>query len=307
MKVNMDRASYIRAIASKEHVNARLVFLKEQASVLGGEVIALKRIMEYEQQDVERLESINGVAILYTLLGKKDEMLDKEKREAVLAVEKFKLAESELKNITKDIEKCERELIYIARCEEKYKELMKSTLSDVSSKDENTELVRLKDEAVKTEARLRETEEAISAGEKVFSQIDEIIDILNKYNSLRYSRKSTLGERRDAWDNLMIADNKLSSLPTLLSRFRAELADVELVLSDDIIDEEMLQYSLIPSTSCILDSLGFGNDDTYYFSYDLGHLKGQISRVIHRLTERRERLRKRYEYACKKIEDNISL
>ena len=307
MKVNMDRASYIRAIASKEHVNARLVFLKEQASVLGGEVIALKGIMEYEQQDVERLESISGVAIFYTILGKKEKMLDKEKREAVLAVEKFKLAESELRNITKDIEKCERELKYIARCEEKYKELMMATLSDISLDNENLELKRLKDEALKIEARLRETEEAISEGERTFAQIDEIIDILDNYNSLRYSRRSTAGERQDAWDKLMLADNKLSSLPTLLSRFRAELADVELVLSDDIIDEEILKYSLMPSTSYILDSLGFGNDDTYYFSYDLGHLKGQISRVLHRLFERRDRLRKNYEYIGEKIEDNISL
>ena len=60
MEVYMDRASYIRAIASKDHVNARLVFLKEQASVLGGEVIALKRIIAKEKVMIFLVSRTNG-------------------------------------------------------------------------------------------------------------------------------------------------------------------------------------------------------------------------------------------------------
>ena len=301
-----ERAEYIRAIASKEHVIARLEFLKERAEVLGGEVIALRKIMEYEQQDVDRLEGVSGVSILYTLLGKKVEKLDKEKREALLAIEKFKLADTELKEIMADIEKCERELRYIKRCEEKYNELWRATLSDIASTEGNTELQELRDEALRIESRLKETEEAIFEGEKAFNLMDEIIDLIDQYLIVLYSRHSGYGETFEAYEKLKLADNKVERLPTVLSRFRAELSDVELEFRDDIVNESIFGYSILTSSSYIVNSFNVNRFDAYELSADLKRLKGQLSRVIFRLNERRERLRKNHENVCEKISNKIS-
>ncbi len=310
MDINSQLKELKLTIAEKEHIEAKLEALKSRERVIGSEVIELRRIMEYECADVEKLENLGAVSLFYSLIGKKVEKLDVEKREAVLATEKYKLAVAELEDISRDIEKCERELRNIKRCEKKYAELWKLAV-DKKVEDETEvkydgELARLKEQLIETEVRLKNTDEAISEGDKLFSLGDEISELIHEYIEVNGAqRKHTPAyELIEAHEKLKRADNMLRHLNGQISRFRAELADVDLGFD---MQHDSYEYSIVGASNYYADRFVASEGSRYEVLREIRKLKAELGNILHRLEQRRERLQKNAESIEEKINKIISL
>lgn len=294
-------------IAEKEHTEAKLKALKSRESELGSNVTELRGIMEYECADVEKLEKLGTVSLFYSFIGKKVEKLDEEKREAALATEKYKLAVAELEDVSKDIEKCEKVLRNIRRCEEKYDELWKGVLEQKingeAGESENSELQALNEQSIQLEARIKNTDEAISEGDKLFLLIDKINVLLCEYCKVMRSRNSSTAEVIEAHENLKRADNMLSHMNGQISRFRAELADVGLEFD---MQNEIYDISIVGASNCFANMFVFTEGDYYKTSDRMNRMRSELSKTLHRLAQRRERLQKNAESVREKMNKIIS-
>ena len=95
----------------------------------------------------------------------------------------------------------------------------------------------------------------------------------------------------------------LMHIPAQISRFKAEIEDVDLKFD---VDETAYSYDLVSISSWFLSKFDFNADVPLYVSSDLSKLKGVTGRIIVRLNERKERLNKNIEYERKKIAEIIS-
>ena len=80
----------------KERADAKLADLYIQQNELEKKAAEFRKIMEEEQEDVERLKRTNLTALFYRASGKMEEKLSKEEEEALAAVVKYDSAEKEL-------------------------------------------------------------------------------------------------------------------------------------------------------------------------------------------------------------------
>ena len=85
-----------RRAARRAQVQAQLRELETQRSALEARVEELAVVLHDERADVERLEAGGLTAFFYSLLGKGEEKLDKERREAAAAALKYESAAREL-------------------------------------------------------------------------------------------------------------------------------------------------------------------------------------------------------------------
>ena len=92
-----------RDAARKRRLESMLGELRAQRSELEARVSELEAIKLQEQEDVERLESGGITALFYSLVGKGEEKLTKERREAAAAALKYESAARELDSVMSDI------------------------------------------------------------------------------------------------------------------------------------------------------------------------------------------------------------
>ena len=292
-------------IQRKKHTESKIELLRGRESELAEETSRLRAVMEIEVSDAEALDQTSVMSIFYTVIGQKVEKLEKEKREALIAAEKYKLAKAELDTVTSDIEKCRKELRYIQRCEERYAELWDKTVKDKANaiEDSGAEGAELNKKLFWLEARIKETEEAIAEGEKVFSTSYSIIENLNYYIAVmsnpRAHRKSSDRTEIQAHEKLKHADNMLLSLQSEVTRFKAELADIDLEF-----DGEVYSYALAYASNYYADMIAglCLNGGSVYGALDSTEkIKSDASKMIYRLNERKKRLENDLCYIKKKI------
>ncbi|MBR5289889.1 MAG: hypothetical protein IKU28_02725 [Erysipelotrichaceae bacterium] len=90
-------------ISQKKSVEAKVKELKAQKNELNHKIYTFKKTMKREQSDVERLEKTSLSALFYTMLGQKEEKLEKEKAEAYAAQVKYDSAITELSLLEEDL------------------------------------------------------------------------------------------------------------------------------------------------------------------------------------------------------------
>ena len=103
-------------VARKKKLESILQELKQQRGELTDKVNLLKQTKLKEEADVDKLQGKSLAAIFYTIFGKKEEKLDKEKQEAYAAVVKYKVAVQEMETIESEIRQYEAELMELKNC-----------------------------------------------------------------------------------------------------------------------------------------------------------------------------------------------
>lgn len=89
-------------VSQKKRLEAKWRELQSQQEDLSRHVQELKTVMGNEQADVDRLERTSLTAVFYAVIGKKEDMLDKEKAEAYAAKVKYDSAVQELNLVAND-------------------------------------------------------------------------------------------------------------------------------------------------------------------------------------------------------------
>ncbi len=113
-------------VARKKKLESILQELKQQRGELTDKVNLLKQTKLKEEADVDKLQGKSLAAIFYTIFGKKEEKLDKEKQEAYAAVVKYKVAVQEMETIESEIRQYEAELMELKNCELEYEQMLEN-------------------------------------------------------------------------------------------------------------------------------------------------------------------------------------
>ncbi len=219
-------------ISRRPHFERLLENLKLQQSQLKHKVAELETAKNKEQTDVDKLEGRSLAAFFYAIRGKKEEILEAERKEAYLAAVKFDTAVTELQAVEEDISDCEAKLKEIADCERKYENILAEKTEAVkdSNKEAAAEIESWETEILNLQRHEKELNEAINAGKKAQNMVISIHETLNKADN--WSTWDIIGGGLIAdiakHDNLDAAQRQIEILQVLLRRFQTELSDVKI-------------------------------------------------------------------------------
>ena len=216
--------------ARKKRLEAELTELRTQQADYAARVRALEETFQEEQADVERLERRSLSALFYQAIGKMEEKLTKEQREAYAARMKYQAAAAELSGIEADLRRCQAELQALQGCEGQYAALLEKKTRAVKAAGGTAaaEILRLEARLAYLDSQTRELQEAMAAGQDALGTTDQILESLNS------------AEGWGTWDlvggglltdlmkhgHLDDAQDAVSQLQSQLRRFKTELADV---------------------------------------------------------------------------------
>ena len=208
----------------------RLETLLGQEAEVQTKAERLCRQWNAEQKDVDDLDRLTFSAIWANLSGRKAERLEKEEAEAYAARMKYEAAERQLAEIREEISRCQAELREDEGCEERFRQVLREKQEDLKAKNAvQAEKIRSLEERI-TEllGRQRELEEAVSAGEAVRRQLDQVLGDLGSAES--WGTWDVLGggllTDMMKYQRLDDAQRNMDILQSALRRYRAELADV---------------------------------------------------------------------------------
>lgn len=222
-------------IRNKEKWEQQLAAVEKRCRDLERQTVLWREMVAREEEDVERLLSMNIANLWYTLTGQKDEKLGQEEKEVLEARLKFDQAAALLEAARLEREQLRERLLAYGPAEEALEELLreKEQLIHRFKPELAEELVRLSEETSEAGIRLKELNEAIVAGRNALGAL-EIADS-NLNSAENWSTFDILGGGFIAThmkhSRLQAAQTYAKEAGKKLLRLRDELNDVKMQLS----------------------------------------------------------------------------
>ncbi len=140
----------------------------------------LSAVMEKEGGDLRKLESLSLTGLFHTILGSKEEQLDKERQEFLAAKLRYDEAQKTIKDLDIDIARLVRDLAAYEGIEEQYESIMREKESYILQHEGEaaSKLMDLTDELTRLKASTKELNEAIYAGSSVKEKLQSMISSL---------------------------------------------------------------------------------------------------------------------------------
>ena len=148
-------------LSREEGLQARRKDLYQQIEELRGRRDILGQALAKEEADVDALEGMSLQAILQTVLGRKEERLEQERREAVAARLKYQDACRALEDVEARFLETNRQLDQLLRDRRQYEALL----------EEKRFLLKEEDPALAR--RILDLEEALAAARAFLKEVDE--------------------------------------------------------------------------------------------------------------------------------------
>ena len=120
-------------VALKKRLEAKLNDLREQRKVYDKQVIELRVAHRSEQEDVEKLEGRSLANYFYQVIGKLDDKLTEERRQAAAARVKLDAAERELAAVDAEIQEIQSQLSALYGCENAYDSALAKKRAEVKA------------------------------------------------------------------------------------------------------------------------------------------------------------------------------
>lgn len=222
--------------------------LNQQISEVQRKVDSLKAQWQLEQADVERLNKAGLTAIFYELIGKKEEKLEREQREALAAAARYQNAKAELDGLWRERESLRAEQAQLRDSESRY-EAAKSARA-LELKQSNPELgkqiLELETRLGQVESQKRELREAMTAGHRALETTREVqqeLDSAESWGTWDMLGGGGLITQMAKHDHLDSAQSLIHRLQNQLRQFKTELADVEVHAELHIQIDEFLRFA----------------------------------------------------------------
>lgn len=243
-----DDLSLLQAqLTYKKRLEAMLAELRAQQEPLQKKAAELEAVMLQEQKDVDRLEGRSLAAFFYNVVGKKDEKLNEERRQAYAARVKYDAVAQELKAIEQDIAFTEEDLADLADCEERYARKIeeKRLAIEAAGNALSAELLEKEKALNDLQIQERELDAAIHAGTAVLRTASEVLNGLRNVENLSYPDRFGNHAQADRakHEALDEAQKYAQQLQIALQRFNTELADTSIRESMRGSFDRMLKFS----------------------------------------------------------------
>lgn len=234
-------------VLRKAHLEKLLEELDIQRADLEDKVYRYGLTKAREQKEADRLEGRSLTAFVYTVIGKKEEKLEKEQREAKEAAVRYDAAARELDAVKSDIERYGAELLSLKTCEAELESATAAAVAEIkgSDKPEREEIFRLEQERAVLLNKLRELDEAVAAGDTAHKTVSEIKIKLDKAVNMGEWDLFGGGMLPDIMKHgyLDEAQGLVEKLQTELRRFKTELADVQFDADFRINEDGFLRFA----------------------------------------------------------------
>ncbi len=238
-----------------ENLNEKLIEVKENLRMkqklvqkvkvceqeLSREKIRLKEletISKKEGLDVEKLEGLSLQGLFYTVLGSKEEQLEKERQEYLAAKLKHDQCKDSVVMLQSRLEELKAEISNCGDIEATYKNIIKEKERLImSSGDTNTQrLIQISEKIADINSDIKELKEAINTGKEVLAGIDGVIDSLQSAKGWGTWDLLGGGLISTAIKHSRIDDARQSvhRVQHQLSLFQKELSDVSPYLDSEI-------------------------------------------------------------------------
>ena len=240
-------ASVKERLARKQHLEAMMSSLQEQYSDVLAKVTELRKIRSAEQKDVDRLEQGSLAAFFLNVVGKKEEKLAKEQREAYQAAVKCDAAERELSEIELRLDRATEELVSLQDCEKEYEKLLQEKRADIERKrlPAAEAIINNEQRLFETERREKEITEAIAAGTKakeLAKAAHGSLDSADGWSTWDLFGGGLMSDMMKH-SNIDEAQKSIEKLQVQLRNFKTELTDVRIEANITIDIDEMLKFA----------------------------------------------------------------
>ena len=235
-------------VVRKPSLEAKLLELLTQRREYDREVISLRVAFRKEQEDVEKLEGRSLANYFFQVVGKLDEKLDQERKEAYAAKVKLDAAERELAGIESDISEIRQQITDVLVAEARYKEALERKQRQL--KESGTlfadQILSLEDRISTLQAQKQEITEAISAGISARSTADRILSELkdaDDWNTWDMFAGGGIITHMAKHSHLDSAQDLVSELQSKLRRFKTELADIQITANMQVNVDGFLRFA----------------------------------------------------------------
>ena len=164
--------------AKKQQLDAKLEQLQGQRRNLDRKVVSLRVNLREEQADVEKLEGRSLTNYFLMVVGKLDQKLDLERKEAYAAKVKLDAAQEEMTSVETQIQEIHHQLRDLRQAESNYARMLEEKRTALKSMDtpESLAVLELEGRIAAMESQRKEIQEAISAGRYAHSIAQRILD-----------------------------------------------------------------------------------------------------------------------------------
>ena len=235
-------------VAKKPLLESKLYELHTQRRQYDNQVISLRVAFRKEQEDVEKLEGRSLANYFYQVIGKLDDKLDQERKEAYAAKVKLDAAEQELAGIESDIKEIQEQITDVLVAEARYKdalELKRRQLKD-SGTQVADQILSMEERIAALQAQKQEIKEAISAGYSARSTADRILSELEDadgWNTWDMFGGGGIITHMAKHSHLDEAQDLVSDLQSKLRRFKTELADIQITANMQVNVDGFLRFA----------------------------------------------------------------
>ena len=235
-------------VAQKPLLESKLYELHTQRRQYDNQVISLRVASRKEQEDVEKLEGRSLANYFYQVIGKLDDKLDQERKEAYAAKVKLDAAERELAGIESDIKGIQEQITDVLVAEARYKdalELKRRQLKD-SGTQVADQILSMEERIAALQAQKQEIREAISAGYSARSTADRILSELEDadgWNTWDILGGGGIITHMAKHSHLDEAQDLVQELQSQLRRFKTELADIQISANMQVNIDGFLRFA----------------------------------------------------------------
>ena len=235
-------------VAQKPLLESKLYELHTQRRQYDNQVISLRVASRKEQEDVEKLEGRSLANYFYQVIGKLDDKLDQERKEAYAARVKLDAAERELAGIESDIKEIQEQITDVLVAEARYKdalELKRRQLKD-SGTQVADQILSMEERIAALQAQKQEIREAISAGYSARSTADRILSELEDadgWNTWDILGGGGIITHMAKHSHLDEAQDLVQELQSQLRRFKTELADIQISANMQVNIDGFLRFA----------------------------------------------------------------
>ena len=221
-----------QGVLNLRRIDAKTESLRRERITLEDNLAGLEKLLDKEDKDLERIENKGLTHLLYSVLGRLNEKIDKEQREAFSARMKYDQAEMDLSGVDKELADLTSERVQYTDCEQKYADLYEQKKAQLLQSGSEPALQiaagTAKLQAVRN--NVNEIQEAITAGIASQDSLNEVLHSLSKaedwgtWDLMGGGLLCDLAKHSDIDD----AQTEARQAQYLLRQFRTELVDVRI-------------------------------------------------------------------------------
>lgn len=215
----------------KDKLEHELLILYQELDEQSARLVSLGDQLDAENVDVENLERKGLTWLFYTVLGSREQQVEKERQELLSAQLKYQQTKHQVEFLERDRNYLVQRLAELTAVEDEYQSLLTEKEDLLHQLDHPVagKLIESTEQIAKHEAELLEIRQAIEAGKILIADLDRVIDSLDS------------AQNWGVWDMLggglvssVIKHSRLDDahkavyqVQFTLSRFIRELADVQ--------------------------------------------------------------------------------